>query len=77
MKISGCAVADDYSHELGDSSEALLSAALGYGSGGTCPAVTASAVAARAASAKTGSLAITKPDPWIMSVNQNPSLPRR
>ncbi len=77
VKISGCAVADDYSHELGDSSEALLSAALGYGSGGTCPAVTASAVAARAASAKTGSLAITKPDPWIMSVNQNPSLPRR
>ncbi|MGZ3297604.1 MAG: S41 family peptidase [Asticcacaulis sp.] len=78
VKISGCAVADDYSHELGDSSEALLSAALGYGVTGTCPA--ASGPSARSAAAKTPAnpaTAIRKPDPWVMSVNADPSMPRR
>ena len=37
VKIPGCAVADDFSHELGDSTEAMLSAALGYRATGTCP----------------------------------------
>jgi hypothetical protein len=33
-----CNVADDLEHPLGDSSERLLSAALGYRISGTCPA---------------------------------------
>ena len=35
----GCAVADDFSHSLGDSQEARLSAALGYLGNQGCPAV--------------------------------------
>ena len=35
----GCAVADDFSHALGDSQEARLSAALGYLGNQGCPAV--------------------------------------
>lgn len=37
VSIPGCAVADDLTHELGDSSEALLSAALNYRASATCP----------------------------------------
>ncbi len=37
VKIPGCAVADDLTHELGDASEAMLSAALGYRANATCP----------------------------------------
>ncbi len=37
LQVPGCAVADDYSHELGDESEALLAAALQYRQNGSCP----------------------------------------
>ncbi|MEP7209679.1 MAG: S41 family peptidase [Alphaproteobacteria bacterium] len=37
VRIPGCAVADDYTHELGDANEAMLSAALGYRANGSCP----------------------------------------
>lgn len=37
VKVSGCAVADDFGHELGDSGEAMLAAALNYRASGTCP----------------------------------------
>ncbi len=37
VKIPGCAVADDFTRELGDTSEAMLAAALGYRANGTCP----------------------------------------
>jgi carboxyl-terminal processing protease len=37
VKIPGCAVADDLTHELGDSAEAMLAAALGHRISGTCP----------------------------------------
>ncbi len=37
VKVSGCAVADDYSRDLGDTSEAMLAAALNFRSTGTCP----------------------------------------
>lgn len=40
VSLPGCAVADDLDHQLADASEALLSAALGYRSTGTCPAAT-------------------------------------
>jgi C-terminal processing protease CtpA/Prc len=37
VKIPGCAVADDLTHDLGDTNEAMLSAALGYRANGSCP----------------------------------------
>ncbi|HEY2683151.1 MAG TPA: S41 family peptidase [Steroidobacteraceae bacterium] len=36
--ISGCSVADDFTHALGDSAEGMLASALGYQSTGACPA---------------------------------------
>ena len=36
--LQGCAVGDDFSHELGDSAEGRLAAALAYRSSPTCPA---------------------------------------
>jgi hypothetical protein len=76
VKIPGCAVADDYNHDLGDPNEALLSAALNYGSAGTCPAV--SGVAARAGAVKASSspgFALTPPVRFG-ATNQIVSLPR-
>ena len=35
--VPGCAVADDFTHTLGDVAEARLAAALAYRTGGTCP----------------------------------------
>jgi len=61
VKIPGCAVADDYNHDLGDTNEALLAAALGYGAAGTCPVASISARAASAKSTFGTSLAIRKP----------------
>ena len=37
VPIAGCAVADDFTHQLGDPMEARLSAALQYRAEGTCP----------------------------------------
>ncbi|MEO0400189.1 MAG: S41 family peptidase [Pseudomonadota bacterium] len=37
VRVTGCAVADDLDNELGDSSEALLAAALQYRATNTCP----------------------------------------
>lgn len=37
VKVSGCAVADDFTRDLGDTSEAMLAAALGFRASGTCP----------------------------------------
>lgn len=36
-RVDGCVVADDFNNELGDTSEALLAAALQYREDGTCP----------------------------------------
>lgn len=36
--VPGCAIADDFSHQLGDPNEAMLSAALLYRTSGNCPA---------------------------------------
>jgi hypothetical protein len=41
--VPGCAVADDFNHALGDSSEGRLAAGLGYLSNGSCPVASASA----------------------------------
>jgi carboxyl-terminal processing protease len=37
VRVAGCAVADDFSRELGDPQEALLAAALGFRANGSCP----------------------------------------
>ena len=37
VRVEGCAVADDFSHQLGDPEEAMLKAALGYRENGSCP----------------------------------------
>ena len=55
--VKGCAVADDFGHLLGDPNEAMLKAALGYRTTGSCP--TTNKVAKRHASKpyhKNGSL---------------------
>ena len=39
--IPGCAVNDDYTHQLGDPAEGLLRSALGYQATGSCPAAAA------------------------------------
>jgi hypothetical protein len=43
VQVPGCSVADDFTHALGDSSEARLAAALGYLTSATCPAPSSSA----------------------------------
>ncbi|WP_037469220.1 S41 family peptidase [Shewanella marina] len=44
VSVPGCVVADDFEHQLGDSNEAMLSAALNYQATGTCPVISMSAV---------------------------------
>ncbi|WP_249319201.1 S41 family peptidase [Pseudoalteromonas sp. BDTF-M6] len=41
--VQGCAVADDFTHLLGDKNEAMLAAALSYRTSGVCPAPTTAA----------------------------------
>ncbi len=43
VRVTGCAVADDFTHLLGDTSEAMFNAALNYRSSGSCPAPTSTA----------------------------------
>ncbi len=69
VKITGCAVADDYSRELGDTGEGLLSAALGYGVTGTCPTPSSIVAKSGVSVASTGSPALRPPDRWIMETN--------
>jgi carboxyl-terminal processing protease len=38
VRVPGCSVADDFTHALGDSSEAMLASALAYQGTGSCPA---------------------------------------
>lgn len=45
VPVAGCAVADDFTHPLGDQQEARLAAALTWRATGACPAPTATATA--------------------------------
>jgi hypothetical protein len=45
VSLPGCAVADDFTHALGDPAEALFAAALGYRANGSCPPVPVTAAA--------------------------------
>ncbi len=49
VPVPGCAVADDFEHALGDSSEGRLAAALGYLATGTCPSAPAGGLGVAAA----------------------------
>ncbi len=57
IKIPGCSVADDLVHELGDTGEGMLAAALAYRATGTCPAPTGTGLSL-ASSVRTGENAI-------------------
>ncbi len=57
IKIPGCSVADDLDHELGDTGEGMLAAALAYRATGTCPAPTGTGLSL-ASSVRTGENAI-------------------
>lgn len=63
--LTGCAVADDFGHALGDPAESRLAAALGYRATATCPPAAAAAavskLGARAPAAEEG--AVIK-SPW-------------
>ncbi|EGF91694.1 peptidase family S41 family protein [Asticcacaulis biprosthecium C19] len=79
VRLPGCKVNDDYGHELGDAGEGLLAAALGYRSTATCPALVSSAVRSSSASVSTSklpSIAVEKPERWIMERNRDMTLPR-
>jgi carboxyl-terminal processing protease len=62
--IAGCTVADDLSHPLGDTSEAMLATALGYRSTGACPVLSVGldqAQSAARAAATTGGFMLRGP----------------
>ncbi|HWA00703.1 MAG TPA: S41 family peptidase [Caulobacterales bacterium] len=56
VRINGCAVADDLSHELGDQNEGLLATALQYRASGSCPVATAAAAVAQTRTPSEGPL---------------------
>ena len=80
VKAPGCTVADDFTRELGDTSEALLAAALQHRLDGTCPAVPVSSQAPQSMSV---SKAITVAGPPLelpgqplSETNRDMSMPR-
>ena len=64
VAVPGCAVADDFSHALGDSNEGRLAAALGYLANGSCPAAAASGLSVRAARARSLGEGLLHRSPW-------------
>jgi carboxyl-terminal processing protease len=79
VKISGCTGVDDFAHELGDSGEGLLKAALGYASTGTCPALTSVAARSGAAISNVSSVetpALIAPVRSIMDNNRDMTMPK-
>ncbi len=65
VQVPGCAVADDFTHALGDSSEGRLAAALGYLASATCPAPSSLRMGARAASARFLPEGVLYKSPWL------------
>ncbi|MEM9839752.1 MAG: S41 family peptidase [Pseudomonadota bacterium] len=66
VRIDGCQVEDDLSGTLGDPSEKLFAAALGFRENGTCPAVpfaTTSVASSRSANPDTDALSISLREP--------------
>jgi C-terminal processing protease CtpA/Prc len=63
VKLPGCAVADDFTHSLGDPNEARLSAALGYLANGGCPPASGSAAASGTAALSAADAQLPR-SPW-------------
>jgi carboxyl-terminal processing protease len=63
VTIPGCAVADDFSHALGDRNEGRLSAALGYLANQGCPAASFAAPGEVAQASAAGEVVLNK-SPW-------------
>lgn len=81
VKIAGCSATDDLNTELGDSTEGLLRAAIGYATTGTCPTPPPVATAALQSGAVSrrnagGSLRLTAPDKGIMHTNRDMTMAR-
>ncbi len=78
-RVAGCVVADDFTKELGDETEALLAAALNYRATGSCPAVTSPKLSPVATVvAKGGAEVATTDSPFAQSVfesNRDMSMP--
>jgi len=62
--LPGCTVADDFSHALGDTSEAQLAAALSFRLSQTCPPAAAMAVQKRSLRAQAWPASISVKSPW-------------
>jgi hypothetical protein len=63
--VTGCQVADDFAHALGDPAEVRLATALGYAAGQPCPAPTGAQAPPRTAlSAPAGSGDLVARPPW-------------
>ncbi len=79
VRIPGCAVADDYANELGDTSEALLAAALQYRDAGTCPTPPPVTTAPKTLAAKPSSGIDMEviPPRSIMQANRDMTMPER
>ncbi len=79
VRLPGCQVADDFTRELGDPDEALLSAALTYrATGGGCPAVPSAEVGQAGAVMREVSTAGSPfdfPQPSPMETNRDMTLP--
>lgn len=77
VRIPGCSVADDYTHELGDDAEALLAAALQYRTNGSCPSPVAQApsgITANEVNAATAPVSLT-PGLYVMRHNRDMRMP--
>ncbi|MGA9658149.1 MAG: S41 family peptidase [Asticcacaulis sp.] len=78
VKLPGCQIVDDYEHELGDSTEGLLAAALTYRASASCPAAAmiASSRAQTSRLSVSSSPALKGPDQWIMDTNRDMTMRR-
>ena len=80
VKASGCTVADDFTRELGDTSEALLAAALQHRLDGTCPAVPVSSQSTQSIAVDKATTAVGPPLelplPSLSKTNRDMSMPR-
>jgi carboxyl-terminal processing protease len=79
VRLPGCQVADDLSRELGDSSEALLAAALQFRATGTCPAPPVAIAEPGSDEKRPSSVGIDLevPEPGVMETNRDMRLPGR
>jgi hypothetical protein len=65
VALPGCAIADDFSHALGDTEEARFAAALAYREGLGCPPAEAAAAGAAKAGRPPGVDARVHKGPWL------------